>query len=90
MTGPATRPFLFLVVMGVPAFLAGALVVRSLLALGSLTAGKKSLVAPVAAFSAAPFFIWLLAVAALFPCARRRPRWRTGWSGAGWRWRYRC
>ena len=65
VTGPATRPFLFLVVMGVPAFLAGALVVRSLLALGSLTAGKKSLVAPVAAFSAAPFFIWVLAVAAL-------------------------
>ena len=65
VTGPATRPFLFLVVMGVPAFLAGALVGRSLLALGSPTSGKRSLVMPVAAFSAAPFFIWLLAVALL-------------------------
>ena len=65
ITGPATRPFLFLVVMGVPAFLAGALVGRSLLALGSPTSGKRELVAPVAAFSAAPFFVWLLAVAVL-------------------------
>lgn len=65
VTGPATRPFLFLVVMGVPAFLAGALVGRSLLALGSPTSGKRELVAPVAAFSAAPFFVWLLAVALL-------------------------
>ncbi len=65
VTGPATRPFLFLVVMGVPAFLAGALVGRSLLALGSPTSGKRLLVAPVAAFSAAPFFVWLLAVAVL-------------------------
>ena len=65
VTGPATRPFLFLVVMGVPAFLAGALVGRSLLALGSPTAGKRLLAAPVAAFSAAPLFIWLLAVAVL-------------------------
>ena len=63
ITGPATRPFLFLVVMGVPAFLAGALVGRSLLALGSPTSGKRLLVWPVAAFSAAPFFLWLLAVA---------------------------
>ena len=63
VTGPATRPFLFLVVMGVPAFLAGALVGRSLLALGSPTSGKRLLVWPVAAFSAAPFFVWLLAVA---------------------------
>ena len=65
VTGPATRPFLFLVVMGVPAFLAGALVGRSLLALGSPTSGKRELVMPVAAFSAAPFFVWLIAVAAL-------------------------
>ena len=65
VTGPATRPFLFLVVMGVPAFLAGALVGRSLLALGSPTSGKRELVAPVAAFSVAPFFVWLLAVAVL-------------------------
>ncbi|MDE2786555.1 MAG: DUF2298 domain-containing protein [Chloroflexota bacterium] len=65
VTGPATRPFLFLVVMGVPAFLAGALVGRSLLALGSPTTGKRELVAPVAAFSAAPFFLWLIAVAVL-------------------------
>ena len=65
VTGPATRPFLFLVVMGVPAFLAGALVGRSLLALGSPTSGKRELVMPVAAFSAAPFFVWLLAVAVL-------------------------
>ena len=63
VTGPATRPFLFLVVMGVPAFLAGALVGRSLLALGAPTSGKRLLVWPVAAFSAAPFFLWLLAVA---------------------------
>ncbi len=63
VTGPATRPFLFLVVMGVPAFLAGALVGRSLLALGAPTSGKRLLVWPVAAFSAAPFFVWLLAVA---------------------------
>ena len=63
VTGPATRPFLFLVVMGVPAFLAGALVGRSLLALGSPTSGKRLLVWPVAAFSAAPFLVWLLAVA---------------------------
>ena len=65
VTGPASRPFLFLVVMGVPAFLAGALVGRSLLALGAPTTGKRLLAAPVAAFSAAPFFVWLLAVAAL-------------------------
>ena len=65
ITGPATRPFLFLVVMGVPAFLAGALVGRSLLTLGAPTPGKLALATPVAAFSAAPFFIWLLAVALL-------------------------
>ena len=65
VTGPATRPFLFLVVMGVPAFLAGALVGRSLLALGSPTTGKRLLVMPVAAVSAAPFFVWLIAVAVL-------------------------
>ncbi len=62
VTGPATRPFLFLVVMGVPAFLAGALVGRSILALGALTAGKRLLVWPVAGVSAAPFFVWLIAV----------------------------
>lgn len=65
VTGPATRPFLFLVVMGVPAFLAGALVGRALFSLGRFTEGKRLLVWPVAAFSAAPFFIWLLAVAVL-------------------------
>ena len=65
VTGPATRPFLFLVVMGVPAFLAGALVGRSLLALGSPTTGKRLLVMPVTAVSAAPFFVWLIAVAVL-------------------------
>ena len=65
VTGPATRPFLFLVVMGVPAFLAGALVGRALFSLGRFTEGKRLLVWPVVAFSGAPFFIWLLAVAAL-------------------------
>ncbi len=82
VTGPATRPFLFLVVMGVPAFLAGALVGRSLLALGSPTAGKRRLVWPVAAFSAAPFFIWLLAVALLVSL---RPEETTLPDGLVWR-----
>ena len=82
VTGPATRPFLFLVVMGVPAFLAGALVGRSLLALGSPTAGKRLLVTPVAAFSAAPFFIWLLAVALLVSL---RPEDTTLADGLVWR-----
>ena len=63
VTGPATRPFHFLVVMGVPAFLAAALVARSLPALMAQTAGKRLLVWPVAGFSIAPFFVWLIAVA---------------------------
>ena len=82
VTGPATRPFLFLVVMGVPAFLAGALVGRSLLALGSPTSGKRLLVWPVAAFSAAPFFVWMLAVAALVSL---RPEETTLADGLVWR-----
>ena len=51
--------------MGVPAFLAGALVGRALFSLGRFTEGKRLLVWLVAAFSAAPFFIWLLGVALL-------------------------
>lgn len=82
VTGPATRPFLFLVVMGVPAFLAGALVGRSLLALGSPTSGKRLLVWPVAAFSAAPFFVWLLAVAVVVSI---RPEETTLADGLVWR-----
>ena len=65
ITGPATRPFHFLVVMGVPAFLAGALIGRSLFSLGRSTEGKRQMVWPVAGFSVAPFLIWLIAVGVL-------------------------
>ena len=65
VTGPATRHFLFLVVMGVPAMLAAGLIARSALEMGWPTAGLRKVVWPVLAVSVAPFFVWLLGSAIL-------------------------
>ena len=65
VTGPATRHFLFLVVMGVPAVLASGLVARSVLEMGWPTPELRKLAGPVLAASLAPFFIWLLGVGVL-------------------------
>ena len=65
VTGPATRHFLFLVVMGVPAALSAGLVARSVLEMGWPTAELRKLGWPVLAVSLAPFFVWLVGVAVL-------------------------
>ena len=65
VTGPGTRHFLFLVVMGVPAVLAAGLVARSVLEMGWPTPELRKLGWPVLAVSLAPFFVWLMGVAVL-------------------------
>ena len=69
ITGPATRHFLFLVVMGVPAVLASGLVARSVLEMGWPPAESRKLGGPVLAVSLAPFGVWLMGVAVLVSVA---------------------
>jgi len=62
VTGPATRPAHFLLVMGAPAILAAGLVARAALAAACPPAPLRNLALAVAAVSLAPFILWMLAV----------------------------
>ena len=62
VVGPATRPFHFIVVMGVPALLATGLIIRALMEVGWPTRRQRSVVIAVAGFSIAPLLLWLVAV----------------------------
>ena len=62
VVGPATRPFHFLVVMGVPALLAAGLIIRALMEVGWPTRQQRSVAIAVAGFSIAPLLLWLVAV----------------------------
>ncbi len=62
VVGPATRPFHFLVVMGVPALLATGLIIRALMEVGWPTRQQRSVAIAVAGFSIAPLLLWLVAV----------------------------
>ena len=65
VVGPATRPFLFLVVMGVPGLLAAGLVARSALEIGWPGPELRKLAWPVFGVSLAPLFVWLVGVGVL-------------------------
>ena len=62
VTGPATRPAHFLLVMGAPAILAAGLVARAALPAGRPPAPLRNLALAVVAASLAPLILWLLAV----------------------------
>lgn len=59
--GPATRPLHFLLVMGAPALLAAAPVVRAALLVGWPTPAMRPVAAAILAASVAPLLLWLLA-----------------------------
>ena len=62
VTGPATRPFHFLLVIGVPALLAAGLVARTVLYVGWPTPRLRVIAWPLLAVSVAPLLVWLVAV----------------------------
>lgn len=59
--GPATRPLHFLLVMGMPALLAAAPVVRAALLVGWPTPAQRPVALAVLGGSVAPLLLWLLA-----------------------------
>ena len=62
VTGPATRPFHFLLVIGVPALLAAGLVARTVLYVGWPTPRLRVIAWTLLAVSVAPLLVWLVAV----------------------------
>ena len=62
VTGPATRPFHFLLVIGVPALLAAGLVARTALDVGWPTPRLRVIAGTLLAVSVAPLLVWLVAV----------------------------
>ena len=62
VTGPATRPFHFLLVIGVPALLAAGLVARTVLDVGWPTPRLRVIAWTLLAISVAPLLVWLVAV----------------------------
>lgn len=62
VVGPATRPFHFLIVMGVPALLAAGLVARSLLAAGRPAPQWQPIALVAAGVSVAPLLLWVVGV----------------------------
>ncbi len=62
VVGPATRPFLFLVVMGAPALLAAGLVARAMPEVGWPAAEWRKIAWWAAGVSVAPLLIWLVGV----------------------------
>ena len=62
VTGPATRPVLFLIVIGVPAFLACSLVARAALELDWPTGRRRDIGLLAASVGIAPLILWLVAV----------------------------
>ena len=63
VTGPATRPILFLIVMGTPAFLACSLVARAAFELDWPTGRRRDIGLLAASVGIAPLVLWLIAVA---------------------------
>ena len=62
VTGPATRPILFLTVMGVPAFFACSLVARAALELDWPTGRRRDIGLLATSVGVAPLALWLVAV----------------------------
>ncbi len=62
VTGPATRPVLFLIVIGMPAFLACSLVGRAALELDWPTGRRRAIGWLAASVGVAPLALWLVAV----------------------------
>ena len=62
VTGPATRPALFLVAIGAPALLAGGLVARAALELDWPTGRRRAIGLLAASAGIAPLVLWLIAV----------------------------
>ncbi len=62
VTGPATRPFHFLLAIGVPALLAAGLVARTVLDVGWPTPRLRVIAWTLLAVSVAPLLVWLVAV----------------------------
>ncbi|MXZ91641.1 MAG: hypothetical protein F4W95_09430 [Chloroflexi bacterium] len=61
VTGPATRPALFLIAIGVPAFFACSLVARSALELDWPTGRRRDIGVLAASVGIAPLMLWLIA-----------------------------
>ena len=62
VTGPATRPVLFLITMGTPAFLACSLVARAALELDWPIGRRRDIGVLAASVGIAPLMLWLIAV----------------------------
>ena len=62
VTGPATRPVLFVIVIGVPAFFACSLVARAALELDWPTGRRRDIGLLAASVGIAPLMLWLIAV----------------------------
>lgn len=62
VVGPASRPLLFLIVMGVPAAFAGGFVARAALDSGWPTGDRRVIAIAVGSFGVAIFAAWLVAV----------------------------
>ena len=63
VSGPATRPLLFMVVMGVPAILAGGFVARAALDSGWPTGSRRPIALLAGSFGIGVFAVWLISVA---------------------------
>ena len=63
VSGPATRPVLFMLVMGAPAILAGGFVARAALDAGWPTGERRPIALLACAFAMGVFALWLIAVA---------------------------
>ena len=63
VSGPATRPALFMVVMGVPAILAGGFVARAALDAGWPRGERRPIALLAGVFAIAVFALWLISVA---------------------------
>ena len=63
VAGPATRPVLFMIVMGVPAILAGGFVARAALDAGWPTGERRGMALLCGSFAVGWFVLWLVAIA---------------------------